>query len=43
MPDLVERIDVDAPPERVWALLTDWERQGDWMLATDVRTVGDSA
>ncbi|WP_116449928.1 SRPBCC family protein [Blastococcus litoris] len=43
MPDLVERIDVDAPPERVWALLTDWERQGDWMLLTDVRTVGDSA
>ena len=39
MPDLVERIDVDAPPERVWALLTDWERQGEWMLLTDVRTV----
>ena len=37
MPDLVERIDVDAPPERVWAALTDWERQGEWMLATDVR------
>ncbi|MET0765556.1 MAG: SRPBCC family protein [Blastococcus sp.] len=43
MPDLVERIDVDAPPERVWALLTDWERQGEWMLLTDVRTVGDPA
>ena len=43
MPDLVERIDVDAPPERVWALLTDWERQGDWMLATDVRTVDGPA
>ena len=36
MPELVERIDVDAPPERVWAVLTDWERQGEWMLATDV-------
>ena len=32
MPELVERIDVDAPPERVWAVLTDWERQGEWML-----------
>ena len=39
MPELVERIDVDAPPERVWAALTDWERQGEWMLLTDVRTV----
>jgi len=43
VPELVERIDVDAPPERVWAVLTDWESQGKWMLATDVRTVGDSA
>jgi uncharacterized protein YndB with AHSA1/START domain len=43
VPDLVEQIDVDAPPERVWALMTDWERQGDWMLLTDVRTVGDDA
>jgi uncharacterized protein YndB with AHSA1/START domain len=43
VPDLVERVDVDAPPERVWALLTDWERQGDWMLATDVRTVDGPA
>ena len=33
MPELVERIDVDAPPEQVWAALTDWERQGEWMLA----------
>ena len=43
MPELVERIDVDAPPERVWAVLTDWEAQGEWMLATDVRTVGGPA
>ena len=21
-----------APPEVVWQLITDWERQGDWML-----------
>jgi carbon monoxide dehydrogenase subunit G len=43
VPELVERIDVDAPPEQVWATLTDWENQGDWMLATDVRTVGGPA
>jgi carbon monoxide dehydrogenase subunit G len=43
MADLVERIDIDAPPERVWAALTDWARQGEWMLATDVQTVGGPA
>jgi uncharacterized protein YndB with AHSA1/START domain len=43
MRDLVERIDVDAPPEQVWAALTDWARQGEWMLATDVQTVGGPA
>ena len=37
MRDLVERIEIDAPPERVWAAVTDWARQGEWMLATDVR------
>ncbi len=39
MPELTERIDVDAPPERAWAALTAWTRQGEWMLATDVDTV----
>ena len=43
MPELVERVEVSAPPERVWAVLTDWESQGDWMLATDVETVGGPA
>ena len=43
MPELVETVDVDAPPERVWAALTDWVRQGEWMLATDVRPVGGDA
>ena len=43
MPELTERIDVDAPPERVWAVLTDWESQGEWMVATDVQTVGGDA
>ena len=28
MPELVERIDVDASPEQVWAALVDWERVG---------------
>ena len=39
MPELVEQVDVDAPPEQVWAALVDWERQGEWMLLTDVRAV----
>ena len=37
MPELVEQVDVDAPPEQVWAALVDWDRQGEWMLLTDVR------
>jgi uncharacterized protein YndB with AHSA1/START domain len=41
--DLVERLEIDARPERVWAAVTDWERQGEWMFATDVRTVGGEA
>ena len=43
MPELVETVDVDAPPERVWAALTDWVHQGEWMLATDVQTVDGPA
>ena len=43
MPELTETVQVAAPPERVWAALTDWVRQGEWMLATDVRTVGGPA
>ena len=32
--------ELDGPPELVWRLLTDWERQGDWMLeARDVEVV----
>ena len=30
-------VDVAAPVERTWAALTDWQRQGEWMLATRVR------
>jgi uncharacterized protein YndB with AHSA1/START domain len=35
-------VDVDAPVERTWAAVTDWDRQSEWMLATRVRgTVND--
>jgi uncharacterized membrane protein len=30
---------VEAPPERVWAVLTDWERQADWMVDASRVTV----
>jgi len=30
-------VDVAAPVERTWAAATDWDRQGEWMLATRVR------
>ena len=33
---------IAAPPEVVWHLVTDWERQGDWMLeASDFVVVSD--
>ena len=35
--NLTERVDVDAPPETVFAAATDWGRQGEWMLGTTVR------
>jgi uncharacterized protein YndB with AHSA1/START domain len=43
MPELVERVDVAAPPERAWAALTAWNRQGEWMVATDVATLDAQA
>ncbi len=30
---------VDAPPELLWQLVTDWERQGEWLPCTRVRHV----
>jgi uncharacterized protein YndB with AHSA1/START domain len=39
VPEVSESIDIDAPPERVWAALTDWTRQGEWIVGTDVRPV----
>lgn len=32
--ELVLDVHVAAPPERVWAAMVDWDRQGEWMLAT---------
>ena len=28
---------IDAPPQTVWAAVTDWPRQSEWMLGTTVR------
>lgn len=43
MPELVETVDVAAPPEQVFAALVDWTSQGEWMLLTDVTTVDGEA
>ena len=43
MRDLVVSLDIDAPADRVFAAVTDWERQGEWMFATDVRQVDGDA
>jgi hypothetical protein len=32
---------IEAPIERVWAALVDWESQGDWMLQTRVDVTSD--
>lgn len=37
MSELTERVDVDVPARAAWDALTDWERQGEWILATRVR------
>ncbi len=33
-------VEVDAPAAVVWDYVTDWERQGEWMLGTRVRITG---
>lgn len=43
MAELVASADVDAPAERVWAALIDWETHGDWMVATTVRRTAGEA
>jgi hypothetical protein len=38
--ELTVPVEVDAPAEAVWDYVTDWERQGEWMLGTRVRVTG---
>jgi carbon monoxide dehydrogenase subunit G len=35
-------VDVDAPAATTWSLVTDWERQGEWMPMTSVVLVPGS-
>jgi hypothetical protein len=39
MVELRASVDVDAAPERVFAAMTDWARQGEWMPGTRVTAV----
>lgn len=42
MVELTASVDVAVPAETLWRAVTDWERQGGWMLGTTVRvTAGD--
>jgi len=38
--ELTVPVDVEAPAARVWAAVTDWPGQGEWMLGTVVRVDG---
>jgi hypothetical protein len=38
--DVVLSVDVGAPAGTTWLALTDWARQGEWMLGTDVSVTG---
>jgi hypothetical protein len=35
-------ISIDAPQEKVWAKIADWQSQGEWMLQTKVWVTSDS-
>jgi polyketide cyclase/dehydrase/lipid transport protein len=35
-------VDIDAPVDRTWAVVTDWPRQGEWMPMTEVRVSADT-
>jgi hypothetical protein len=37
MPEIVLTVDVPAPADQVWAAVTDWPGQDEWMLGTSVR------
>jgi hypothetical protein len=39
---LAVSVDIDASVERTWAVVTDWERQGEWMPMTEVRVSADT-
>jgi hypothetical protein len=40
MTTLSVAIEIDAPAQRTWDVVTDWERQGEWMPITDVQITG---
>ena len=40
MTELTLTVDVNAPAELVWEVVTDWPGQGEWMFATRVRVDG---
>lgn len=39
MSDVAVSVEVAAPAGTTWLALTDWERQSEWILGTDVRVV----
>ncbi|MCU1682230.1 MAG: polyketide cyclase [Amycolatopsis sp.] len=39
MTDVALSVDIGASAGTTWLALTDWARQGEWMLGTDVRVV----
>lgn len=41
--EVVESVYVGVEPERAWAALTDWNRQGEWMLSTTERAGGQGS
>jgi hypothetical protein len=40
--ELRSSVPVEALPETVWAIATDWPRQGEWMLGTEVDVLSGS-
>lgn len=42
MTDLEVSVDIDAPAAVTWQVVTDWERQGEWMPLTRVQVCPDS-
>jgi hypothetical protein len=42
MTTLSASVEIDAPVERTWEVVTDWPRQGEWIPLTDVRISIDS-